>query len=108
MELETVLFDQDGAVGIIRLNRPERMNAVIEQMYLDLQAVLDKVRKDGSVRAVILTGSVWKRADGEKQAFCAGADLKKHSSGDRSPWQKREYIFLPMKSPGGYMNFPNR
>ena len=94
MALKTVLFDRDGATGIIRLNRPERMNAVIEQMYLDLQTVLDEIRNNESVRAVILTGSVWKRVDGEKQAFCAGADLKKHSSADRTPWQRREYIFL--------------
>ncbi len=67
MVLETVLFDRDDSVGIIRLNRPERMNAVIEQMYFDLQAVLDEVRNDASVRAVILTGSVWKRAGGHAE-----------------------------------------
>jgi len=106
MVLETVLFDRDDSVGIIRLNRPERMNAVIEQMYLDLQTVLAEVRNDASIRAVILTGTVWKRADGEKQAFCAGADLKKHSSGDRSPWQKREYIFLAHETTRRIYEFP--
>ena len=106
MVLKTVLFDRDGAVGIIRLNCPERMNAVIEQMYLDLQAVLEELRNDASVRAVILTGSVWKRADGEKQAFCAGADLKKHSSGERTPWQKREYIFLAHETTRRIYEFP--
>ncbi|MCD6150863.1 MAG: hypothetical protein J7J70_04310 [Deltaproteobacteria bacterium] len=50
MKLETVLYDREEKVGIIRLNRPERMNAVIEQMYLDLQAVLDDVRKDDNLR----------------------------------------------------------
>ena len=106
MAFETVLFDRDDSVGIIRLNRPERMNAVIEQMYLDLQAVLDEVRNDTSVRAVILTGSVLKRADGDKQAFCAGADLKKHSSRDRTPWQKREYIFLAHETTRQIYEFP--
>jgi enoyl-CoA hydratase len=70
------------------------MNAVIEQMYLDLQRVLADARDREDVRALVLTGSVWKRPGGDKQAFCAGADLKKHSSGDRSGWQRREYIFL--------------
>ena len=106
MVFETVLFDRDDSVGVIRLNRPERMNAVIEQMYLDLQAVLDDIRNDASVRAVILTGSVWKREGGEKEAFCAGADLKKHSSGDRSPWQKREYIFLAHETTRQIYEFP--
>ena len=106
MEFETVLFERDDSVGVIRLNRPERMNAVIEQMYLDLQTVLAEVRNDASIRAVILTGTVWKRADGEKQAFCAGADLKKHSSGDRTPWQKREYIFLAHETTRQIYEFP--
>jgi enoyl-CoA hydratase len=106
MALETVLFDRDDSVGVIRLNRPERMNAVIEQMYLDLQTVLDEVRNDASIRAVILTGSIRKRADEEKQAFCAGADLKKHSSGDRTPWQKREYIFLAHETTRRSYEFP--
>ena len=44
MAFETVLYERDGAIGILRLNRPERMNAVIEQMYLDIQAVLAEAR----------------------------------------------------------------
>ncbi len=95
MKLETVIYEKVGRIAIIRLNRPERMNAVIEQMYLDLQTVLDETRsRDAEVRALVLTGSVWKRPGEDKQAFCAGADLKKHAAGDRTPWQKRAYILL--------------
>jgi enoyl-CoA hydratase len=94
MNLETVQYELDGKVGVLRLNRPERMNAVIEQMYLDIQAVLDRARTDPEVRALVLTGTVWKREEGDKPVFCAGADLKKHASGERTPWQKREYILL--------------
>ena len=94
MAFETVLYEKSGFIGIIRLNRPERMNAVIEQMYLDIQSVLEDAKKDGEVRVLILTGTVRKSPKGEKQAFCAGADLKKHGTGDRTLWQKREYIFL--------------
>lgn len=97
MKLETVIFEEHDGIGIIRLNRPERMNAVIEQMYLDLQTVLRTVSEkpaERKINALILTGSVWHRPGGDKQAFCAGADLKKHAEGDRSPWQKREYIML--------------
>ena len=106
MKLETVLFDQDDSIAIIRLNRPKRMNAVIEQMYLDLQIVLDRTRNDSSIRALVLTGSTWKRADGEKQAFCAGADLKAHAAGERSPWQRREYIFLAHETTRLIYEFP--
>lgn len=41
MNLQTVLYERVGTVGVVRLNRPESMNAVIEQTYLDLQVVLD-------------------------------------------------------------------
>jgi enoyl-CoA hydratase len=94
MNLQTVLYERHGQVGVLRLNRPERMNAVIEQMYLDILAVLDQSRGDPEVRALVLTGTVWKREAGDKQAFCAGADLKKHAAGERTPFQKREYILL--------------
>ena len=94
MAFETVLYERDGSIGILRLNRSEYMNAVIEQMYLDIQAVLDEARRDADLRVLVLTGTTRKGPDGEKQAFCAGADLKKHAAGDRTMRQKREYIFL--------------
>jgi len=94
MNYDTVEYAEDGSLGIIKLNRPERMNAVIEEMYLEIQDVLGRARDDAAIRVVILTGSVLKKGDVEKQAFCAGADLKKHSTGERSHAQKREYIML--------------
>ena len=106
MAFETVLYERDGAIGILRLNRPERMNAVIEQMYLDIRAVLEEARKDDDVRVLILTGTVRKGPAGEKQAFCAGADLKKHAAGDRTLWQKREYIFLAHETTRMIYEFP--
>jgi enoyl-CoA hydratase len=106
MDLETVLYDKSDGVGIIRLNRPERMNAVIEQMYLDIGTVLTEAETDPEVRALILTGTVWKRPDGEKQAFCAGADLKKHGEGDRTAFQKRQYILLAHDTTRRIYQFP--
>lgn len=94
MNLETVIYEREEQVGIIRLNRPERMNAVIEPMYLDLQTVVDEVAKDPKVHVLILTGTAWQRDGKVKQAFCAGADLKEHAAGTRTLWQKREYIML--------------
>ncbi len=106
MAYETIEFLKDGTIGIIRLNRPERMNAVIEEMYLEIQDVLERVRFDGSIRALILTGSVLKRGDVEKQAFCAGADLKKHAGGERTHAQKREYILLAHETTKRIYEFP--
>ncbi len=106
MQFSTVLFEEDEQVGIIRLNRPERMNAVIEQMYLDLQNVLAEIEQRESIRALVLTGTVWKRNHEEKQAFCAGADLKKHATKDRTAWQKREYIMLAHETTRRIHEFP--
>ncbi|MBN2808152.1 MAG: enoyl-CoA hydratase/isomerase family protein [Deltaproteobacteria bacterium] len=92
MTYETVIYELQDGIGILRLNRPERMNAVIEQLYLDIQAVLAQAAGDDQLRVLILTGS--ERSQDNKQAFCAGADLKEHKKGERSPWQKREYILL--------------
>lgn len=94
MELATVVYEVDGAVGVLRLNRPERMNAVVEEMYLDVQEALDAAAAAPEVRALVLTGSVWHREAGDRQAFCAGADLKKHAAGERSAKERRDYILL--------------
>ncbi len=94
MDYETLIYQKEGNIGIIKLNRPERMNAVIEQMYLDIQGALKEAESDDNVRVIILTGSARVKDGVEKQAFCAGADLKEHSTGKRTHADKREYIKL--------------
>jgi enoyl-CoA hydratase/carnithine racemase len=63
-----ILCEQDGPVGIIRLNRPEAMNTISEALEAQLHAALDRAEADDSVRAIVLTGA------GER-AFSAGYDL---------------------------------
>ena len=107
MTYETILYEvREDGVAILRLNRPERMNAVIEQLYLDIQTVLAEAEKDDRVKVLILTGSVRRRPEGDKQAFCAGADLKEHKKGERTPWQKREYILLAHATTRQLFEFP--
>ena len=106
MDFETLIYSKEGSAGVIRLNRPERMNAVIEQMYLDIRTVLSDAENDPGVRCIILTGTVWKREKGDKQAFCAGADLKKHAAGERTAFQKREYILLAHDTTRMIYEFP--
>ncbi|MFI5717506.1 enoyl-CoA hydratase-related protein [Nocardia sp. NPDC051750] len=62
-----VLLERDGQIAILRLHRPERLNAFTDEMCERLLAAMDEIDTDDSVRAVILTGS--------GRAFCAGADL---------------------------------
>lgn len=94
MDYTTIQYTVEGSIGTIMLNRPERMNAVIEEMYNEIADCLLKIENDDKIRAIILTGSVNIKNGIEKQAFCAGADLKKHSSGERSLDQKKKYIML--------------
>ena len=65
--MSTVLTEDRGAVRIITLNRPERLNAITEQLIADLNAALTDAQADDGVRAIVLTGA--------GRAFCAGDDL---------------------------------
>ncbi|MCX2963387.1 enoyl-CoA hydratase-related protein [Gordonia sp. Z-3] len=62
-----IVLERDGDVAIIRLNRPDRLNAFTHQMGEELIAVFDETDADDTVRAVVITGT--------GRAFCAGADL---------------------------------
>jgi enoyl-CoA hydratase len=106
LNYQTIKYEKEQRIGIIRLFRPERMNAVNETMYREIQEVLRQVDPDDNIRALIITGSVLKRGDEEKQAFCAGADLKEHSAGKRSHTQKRKYIELAHETTGKIYKFP--
>jgi enoyl-CoA hydratase/carnithine racemase len=63
-----VLYDVEGPVARLTINRPDRRNAINPEVVRDLASGLDKAENDRSVRVVVLTGA------GEK-AFCAGGDL---------------------------------
>ena len=106
MDYTTIEFSQEDNIGIIRLNRPHRMNAVIEEMYIEIQQALKAAENDPSMRAVILSGSVLEKNGVAKQAFCAGADLKKHAEGDRTEAQKRKYIMLGQYATKALYEFP--
>ncbi len=92
MSYSTIKYEIHDGNLLLKLNRPERMNAVNEEMYSEIAHLLHKYSKDDAVRVIILTGSVRIKDGMEKQAFCAGADLKKHAAGERTQAQKRKYI----------------
>ena len=106
MSYRTVIFDRKGPTGIVRLNRPDRMNAVNEEMYSELIEVLEKTAGDTSIRSLVITGSVRVKDGKEKQAFCAGADLEKHGEGERTHAQKRAYIELAHRATAGIYRYP--
>jgi enoyl-CoA hydratase len=72
MAYETVLTETHGPVRLIRLNRPEALNALSVQLIKDLNAALDEAEAAQEIRCIILTGS--------EKAFAAGADVKEMQS----------------------------
>jgi enoyl-CoA hydratase/carnithine racemase len=72
MSYETLIVETPSAgVTLIRLNRPEALNALNSQLLGELSAALDAAEADEAVRCVVLTGS--------DRAFAAGADIKEMS-----------------------------
>ncbi|KAF2689857.1 ClpP/crotonase [Lentithecium fluviatile CBS 122367] len=61
-------------VAHVEINRPEKMNAFVEQMWLNLSAIFRRLSHDPTVRAIILTGA------GDR-AFTAGLDVKAAAEG---------------------------
>jgi enoyl-CoA hydratase len=71
MAYETLIVEAHDAVTLIRLNRPEALNALNSRLLEELCQALDDAEADSSVRCLVLTGS--------ERAFAAGADIKEMS-----------------------------
>jgi enoyl-CoA hydratase len=68
MTYANILVETHGRVGLIRLNRPQALNALNQGLIDELNAALSAFEKDAGIGALILTGS--------EKAFAAGADIK--------------------------------
>ncbi|MCL2829641.1 MAG: enoyl-CoA hydratase [Betaproteobacteria bacterium] len=64
---ETVLFETQGKVALLRLNRPEVFNALNDELMEALGSALDACEADENIGCVVITGS--------DKAFAAGADI---------------------------------
>ena len=63
-----IQFEKIGAIGKVTLNRPDKFNAFVRGMALELQKKLDECNSDKTIRCIIISGS--------GKAFCAGQDLR--------------------------------
>jgi len=88
---KTIILKKEEHVATIVMNRPDRMNALIPEMFKELKEALEEVNSDDDVRAVILTGA--------GRGFCTGADVKEGSAGsgeglraEKSIDEVRQYI----------------
>jgi enoyl-CoA hydratase len=67
MSYDTLLYDVDGAIATITLNRPERLNTIVPPMPDELESAVYAAIADEAVKVIVLRGA--------GRAFCAGFDL---------------------------------
>ena len=85
-DYETILLDIEGHRATITLNRADQLNGITNRMMRELYDCVCRVAEDDNIRAVKLTGA--------GRAFCAGADLKAYSSGERQEKQQKEHYHI--------------
>jgi 2-(1,2-epoxy-1,2-dihydrophenyl)acetyl-CoA isomerase len=86
---DTVLIEDHGAVRVITLNRPERLNALNAEVLQALGGAFEAVTASPGVRAVVLTGA--------GRGFCAGADLTQNlGSGTRDLGAALDETYNPL------------
>jgi len=82
MDFECIIYKKEEGIATIKLNRPQVLNAMNKQLWLDLQVALEDVKNDPEIKVLIITG--------EGRAFSTGADLK--DSKDRTIEEYRNYL----------------
>ncbi len=89
-----VIYEKDGRLGRITLNRPEVLNAIDDEVPAELAAAVEAASRDPGVHVIVLSGA--------GRAFCAGYDLAYYAeaSGTNSvtqemPWDPmQDYAFM--------------
>lgn len=67
MSYDHILFEEDGGIATLTINRPAQLNALHVGVIAEMIDAVDRVRDDGTARVLVLTGA--------GRAFCSGADL---------------------------------
>ena len=88
-DYQTLLVERHEAVALVRLNRPEALNALNSVLLGELSALLDVLEADEGVRCVVLTGS--------ERAFAAGADIKEMSTKTYADMFKEDFFTAPAR-----------
>lgn len=83
MDFKTIIYTKDSGIATVQINRPEVLNAIDEDVLIDLSQAMDDIVRDDAVRVLVVKGN--------KDAFAAGADIK--SFVNYSPRDAHEYIF---------------
>ncbi len=97
MSYENILYEVRDGVGILTVNRPSVLNALTPETITEIGHVVDAVRREESVRALVVTGA------GEK-AFVAGADISRFP--ELNPLQARHFAQLGQDVLAALENLP--
>ncbi|MCH9696111.1 MAG: enoyl-CoA hydratase/isomerase family protein [Gammaproteobacteria bacterium] len=84
----TAIYEQQGSVAVISMNRPDSLNGFTSELCEDLLAAFEQASTDSAIRTVVLTG--------EGRCFSAGADLKQGFVGDRTTQGKLQFEYRPV------------
>lgn len=68
MNYETIILEKKENIGVLTLNRPDKLNAINDQLIAELISALDVVDGDDDIRVLVLTGA--------GKGFCSGADIR--------------------------------
>jgi len=95
-----VLYERDGRIARITLNRPEVMNAIDDELPDALADAVARADNDPDAHVIVLAGA--------GRAFCAGYDLTAYASGDSANRYTQEMPWDPMKDYAGMSDNTNK
>jgi enoyl-CoA hydratase len=84
MAYETIIVENRDRVGVIKLNRPNALNALNGQLIADLTQALDALEEDADIGCIVITGN--------DKAFAAGADIKEMQAKSYMQAYKEDFI----------------
>jgi enoyl-CoA hydratase/carnithine racemase len=91
MDYRQIVFEKKGRVGVVTLNRPEKLNAWTYQMMAEIRHAIDSCVDDRDVGAIVITGA--------GRAFCTGADIAEvfKARADSAPGSEVESVESPAR-----------
>jgi enoyl-CoA hydratase len=84
-----VLYEKDGRIARITLNRPEVLNAIDDELPVELEVAVERANADAGVHVIVLSGA--------GRAFCAGYDLAYYAQAAGTNAGVQEMPWDPMK-----------
>ena len=85
---ETILYERNGPIATLTMNRPDRLNGMTNRMLLETGRALAAAAEDKNLRVLVLTGA--------GRAFCPGADLQRVAGGDREDHLEPDDFRVPV------------